>query len=224
MGAKKRLLSWLFRLNIFAEYCLIIYLTATYHTLYYLCHFQANSIGEAGRSLTYTIHQNTSSVNSTVHALKLADDPAFSTDPAYSNDPAYSSLKAFFVCDCCMFTLDLTPLFAGTSDDLQVCTSGIWKPGLVRQINPLKWLAYDFNFEYSYHLNTKHLKSNHLIFFRHVFVPYPSGLITWLGKPFEYQAFSTIKQTLFVQFSDHHSKTGPFENWTCSDHLNTRHV
>ena len=70
---------------------------------------------------------------------------------------------------------------------------------------------------YSNHLNTDHLKSEHSTF-SHFFVQFLNGLITWLGRPVECQKF-------VVQFSDVHSKTGPFNNHrTCLVQLNTRLV
>ena len=49
-------------------------------------------------------------------------------------------------------------------------------------------------------------------------------MITRSGRPFENQKFLYIKQTFFVWFSDHHSKTRQFDNQTLLDHLNTRLV
>ena len=76
-------------------------------------------------------------------------------------------------------------------------------------------------FRYSNHLNTEHLKFEHLIF-EHFFDWFSNGLITWLGRSFENRTFLNIKQKKFVRFSDHHSKTRLFDNWTHFDHLNTR--
>ena len=39
-----------------------------------------------------------------------------------------------------------------------------------------------------------------------------------------FQTFWTINRLFSVQFSDHHSNTGPFDNWTQIYHLNTRQV
>ena len=70
-------------------------------------------------------------------------------------------------------------------------------------------------------LNSEHLKSEHLTFVN----TFLSGFqMVWLGIPFQNQTFFIIKRHIFFCFSDHHSKTRPFDNQTHLDHLNTRLV
>ena len=60
-----------------------------------------------------------------------------------------------------------------------------------------------FWIEYSNHLNTEHLKSEHWLS-GHFFVQFSNGMITWLGVPLKKGTFLTIIQAVFVRFSDHH--------------------
>ena len=79
-----------------------------------------------------------------------------------------------------------------------------------------------FIFNYSFHLNTSQLKSEHSTF--RILCLVSNGLITWLGGTFEYWTFWSIKQSFFVHLSNHHSKNKPFNNQASLNHLNTRLV
>ena len=60
----------------------------------------------------------------------------------------------------------------------------------------------------SNHLNTEHLNTGT------IGVRYSNGIVTYLGGPFKYQTFWTIKRLCSVEFSDHHLNTRPFDNQT----------
>jgi hypothetical protein len=68
------------------------------------------------KTLIYTVHENTSNANSTVHTIKGAEvselTPITRLTAQPENEIAMSPVKAFFVCDLCMFTVDLTSLIA----------------------------------------------------------------------------------------------------------------
>ena len=55
-------------------------------------------------------------------------------------------------------------------------------------------------------------------------VGYSNCKVTGYGGPLEYRTFWTIIRLFSVQFSDHHSTTGPFDNRTQIYHSNTRLV
>ena len=73
---------------------------------------------------------------------------------------------------------------------------------------------------FSSHLNTEHLKLEHLTF-RTLFWP----VFIWTDHMIRQtiRNWNTITD-IFVQFSDHHSKSWPFHNRRRLDHLNTRLV
>ena len=79
-------------------------------------------------------------------------------------------------------------------------------------LNTEHWTVKRFN-----HLDAKHLNTG-------LGVRYSNGKVVWLGRPFESWTFRTINRPFSVRFSDHNSKTGPFDNQTKIYHLNTRPV
>ena len=77
---------------------------------------------------------------------------------------------------------------------------------------------------YSNHLNTEHLNTRFIWIPDSMGVQYSNGKVIWLGRPFEYRTCWTVTRLFSVRFSDHHSNSGPFDNWTQIHHLNTRIV
>lgn len=77
---------------------------------------QVKNICNDKKTLIYAIHENTSNANSTVHNIKGAEiselSPITKMSSLPENEIAASPVKAFFVCDLCMFTVDLTSLIA----------------------------------------------------------------------------------------------------------------
>jgi hypothetical protein len=77
---------------------------------------QVKAICQDKKTLIYTVHENTSNANSTVHTVKGADvselTPVTKLMAMAETEIAASPVKAFFVCDLCMFTVDLTSLIA----------------------------------------------------------------------------------------------------------------
>jgi len=77
---------------------------------------QVKAICQDKKTLIYTVHENTSNANSTVHTVKGAEvselTPVTKLMAMAENEIAASPVKAFFVCDLCMFTVDLTSLIA----------------------------------------------------------------------------------------------------------------
>ena len=56
------------------------------------------------------MHENTSNANSTVHTVKGSEIADLTTNRLAAlpeNEIVTSPIKAFFVCDLCMFTVDL---------------------------------------------------------------------------------------------------------------------
>ena len=72
---------------------------------------QVKAICQDKKTLIYTVHENTSNANSTVHMIKGADvtevSPVTKLAAMPEKDIVDSAVKAFFVCDLCMFTVDL---------------------------------------------------------------------------------------------------------------------
>ena len=78
--------------------------------------------------------------------------------------------------------------------------------------------------KYSNHLNTEHLSTGFFWILDSMAVRYSNCNVMWLGRQFEYRTFWTINRIFSVRFSDHHSSTGPFDNWTQIYLMNTRLV
>ena len=72
---------------------------------------QVKAICQDKKTLIYTVHENTSNANSTVHMIKGADvtevSPVTKLAAMPEKEIVDSAVKAFFVCDLCMFTVDL---------------------------------------------------------------------------------------------------------------------
>ena len=81
---------------------------------------QVKTICQDKKTLIYAVHENTSNANSTVHTIKGAEISELSPITKMTTSPeteiATSPVKAFFVCDLCMFTVDLTSLIATPSN------------------------------------------------------------------------------------------------------------
>ena len=77
---------------------------------------QATPLTMQKKTLIYTVHENTSNPNSAVHFVKSAEvtqvNPITRLLALAESEVVGSPVKASFVCDLCMFTVDLTSLIA----------------------------------------------------------------------------------------------------------------
>ena len=87
------------------------------------------------------------------------------------------------------------------------------------------WWFMEFNkyHGYSNHLNTKHLKSEHLTF-RTLFCTVFKSSYHVIRRTIRIPDILNHKTGTFSRFSYHHSKSRPFNNWAHLDHSNTRLV
>ena len=81
---------------------------------------QVKTICLEKKSMIYAVHENTCAANSTVHTVKGAEVselmPITKLLAQSEIEIAASPVKAFYVCDLCMFTVDLTSLIATPSN------------------------------------------------------------------------------------------------------------
>lgn len=77
---------------------------------------QASQICQQQKTLIYTVHENMSNPNSSVHIVKTAEivsaAPITKLMARAESDIVASKTKAFYICDLCLFTVDLTSLIA----------------------------------------------------------------------------------------------------------------
>ena len=77
---------------------------------------QAKSISEGRKTLIYTVQEtsSTSPSPSAVHTVRMAEiteiNPITRLIALAESDVLGSNVKAFFMCDLCMFTIDLTSI------------------------------------------------------------------------------------------------------------------
>ncbi|TRY76407.1 hypothetical protein TCAL_00036 [Tigriopus californicus] len=81
---------------------------------------QATAICDQKKTLIYTVHENSSNPNSAVHVVKSAEVtqtfPLTKMMSLAESDIVGSSTKVFYICDLCLFTVDLTSLVASPKD------------------------------------------------------------------------------------------------------------
>lgn len=81
---------------------------------------QASAITEQKKTLIYTVHENITNPNSAVHMVKTAEvtesAPITKLMSLAESEVAGSDLKVFFICDLCLFTVDLTSLMASPKE------------------------------------------------------------------------------------------------------------
>ncbi len=81
---------------------------------------QATQICTQQRALIYAVHENMSNPNSSVHVVKNAEitavKPVTKLLALAESEVAASTTKAFFICDLCLFTVDLTSLIAAEKE------------------------------------------------------------------------------------------------------------
>ena len=81
---------------------------------------QAAAICEQKKTLIYTVHENTNNPNSAVHMVKSAEvthsSPITRLMALAESEVVGSEIKVFYVCDLCMFTVDLTSLVSSPKE------------------------------------------------------------------------------------------------------------
>ncbi len=77
---------------------------------------QASQICQQQKTLIYTVHENMRNPNSSVHIVKTAEitslAPVTKLMARAESEIGASKTKAFYICDLCLFTVDLTSIIA----------------------------------------------------------------------------------------------------------------